>query len=143
MSFSILSIFIINSLCLFAKSRNCVNSAAVLIFADKPIFFLNLSANFLFALTILFKRPKYFILFNNSSFFFVQLTLHESSPLIDRFLALEALSSKVRETFVEWNFQHMIVNYPGPSLSKHPEVVAEDVPSKDIDRVMSSTEDRH
>jgi hypothetical protein len=82
-------------------------------------------------------------LFNNSSFFFVQLTLHESSPLIDRFLALEALSSKVRETFVEWNFQHMIVNYPGPSVSKHPEVVAEDVPSKDIDRVMSSTKDRH
>jgi glutathione peroxidase-family protein len=80
-------------------------------------------------------------LLNHSSFFSVHLTLHEGRPLIDRFLTLEALSSKVRETFVEWNFQHMIVNHPGPSLSKHPEVVTEDVPTKDIDRVVGSAKD--
>jgi hypothetical protein len=61
--------------------------------------------------------------------------------LIDRFLALEALSSEVREPFVEWNFQHMIVNHPSPSLSKHPEVVTEDVSSKDVDRVVGSAKD--
>jgi hypothetical protein len=88
--------------------------------------------NLLFGLIVDFVRPKYLILFNDSSFFSVNLTLHECCPLVNRFLATEALSSKVWETFVEWNFQHVIVNHPSPSLGKHPEVMSEDVPSKYI-----------
>lgn len=77
------------------------------------------------------------------SLVFIDFTLHKGGPLIDGLLALEALSAEVRETLVERDLHHLIVNQPGPALGKHPEVVSEDEASKDVNRVVCTAEDQH
>ena len=69
--------------------------------------------------------------------------LKDCRPLVNGLLAVEALRSKVREPLVERNAHQAVVNDPAPLISLHPEIVSEQEPSEDIDRVVTSCEGQH